>query len=157
MGESGRSGGIRESLSVFYGEFQYRVDDRGRVPLPPRFRRELKDGLVLMAGVERCITAYGMTAWKKLSESLAAPGSVTPDKIRRLNRYLFGTAFSLLIDGQGRIALPLTLREYAGITSDVVVAGANTYLEIWNQELWEAEKAMSQQQAWHDIESLGGR
>ncbi len=142
---------------MFFGEFQYRVDDRGRVPLPPRFRRELKEGLILMAGTERCITAYSMPAWKKLAETLATPGSVTQDKMRRLNRYLFGTAFSLTIDGQGRIALPLPLREYAGITSDVVVVGANTYLEIWNRELWEAEKIVSQQQAWQIIESLGGR
>ncbi|MFH0847195.1 MAG: division/cell wall cluster transcriptional repressor MraZ [Chloroflexota bacterium] len=142
---------------MFYGEFQYRVDDRGRVPLPPRFRRDLKDGLVLMAGVERCITAYSLPAWKKLSDTLATPGSVTQDKMRRLNRYLFGTAFNLLIDSQGRITLPLNLREYAGITNDVVVVGANTYLEIWNQELWEAEKIMSQEQAWQTIESLGGR
>ncbi len=74
--------------------------------------------------------------------------------MRKLSRALFATAFSTRIDGQGRIAVPAPLREHAEIVDDVVIAGANTYLEIWNKELWEEEKAASQEQAWHIIESL---
>jgi len=60
----------------------------------------------------------------------------------------------LVIDNQGRIALPVPLREYAGIEDEVVIAGVNTYLEIWNKEQWEEEIAISQEQAWQIIESL---
>ena len=78
-------------------------------------------------------------------------------KLRRLNRAIFATAFSTHLDGQGRVALPAPLREYAGIEEDVVVAGANNYLEIWSKDLWDEEKAISQEQAWQIIESLERR
>ncbi len=137
---------------MFYGEYNYRIDEKGRVPIPPRFRRELKDGLVLAPGAEKCINVYTLSEWKKLADKLT--GSLTLSKLRRLNRAIFATAFSVNIDGQGRVALPVPLREYAEIVDDVVIAGANTYLEIWNQVIWEEEKAISQEQSWQIIESL---
>lgn len=138
---------------MFFGEFEYKIDEKGRVPIPPRFRRELKEGVVLTPGVEKCITAYALSEWKKLAATLTT-GSVTRSKLRRLNRAIFATAFSLNIDGQGRIALPIPLRQYADIEDEVVIAGANNYLELWNKEQWEAEKAISQEQTWQIIESL---
>ncbi len=138
---------------MFFGEFEYRIDEKGRMPIPPRFRRELKEGVVLTPGVEKCITAYALSEWKKLAATLTT-GSVTRSKLRRLNRAIFATAFSLNIDRQGRIALPIPLRQYAGIEDEVVIAGANNYLELWNKEQWEAEKAISQEQTWQIIESL---
>ena len=140
---------------MFYGEFDYKVDEKGRIPIPPRFRNVLKD-LVLTAGAEKCITAYTLTEWKKIA-ALLTGSSLTRSKIRKLNRVLFATAFSTRIDGQGRIALPAPLREHAGITDEVVIAGANTYLEIWDKSLWEEEKNNSQAQAWQIIESLENR
>ena len=138
---------------MFLGEFEYKIDEKGRVPLPPRFRKELKDGVVLTAGPEKCITAYSPATWNKLATTLTSR-TVAPSKLRKLTRAIFATAFSLSIDGQGRIALPVPLREYAGIEDEVIVAGANTYLELWNKEQWQSEKAISQEQAWQIIESL---
>ena len=141
---------------MFLGEFEYKIDEKGRVPIPPKFRRELEEGVILAPGAEKCINVYGPSEWTKLADSLTT-GSVTPSKLRKLNRAIFATAFSLNIDGQGRIALPAPLRQYAGIADEVVVAGANTYLELWNKELWELEKATSQEQVWQIIESLERR
>jgi len=142
---------------MFFGEFEYKIDEKGRVPIPPKFRRELgKEGVVLTPGVEKCINAYPLSEWKKLATTLTA-GPVPPNKLRRLNRAIFATAFSLGIDGQGRIALPIQLRQYAEIVSEVVIAGDNNYFELWNKVLWEEEKAASQEQAWQTIESLEGR
>lgn len=138
---------------MFFGEFEYRIDQKGRVPFPPRFRAELKQGVVLTPGIEKCITAYPLSEWKKLATTLT-DGSVAPSKIRMLNRAIFATAFSTSIDGQGRVALPLPLREYAGLEYEVVIVGDNNYLELWNRELWEAEKAKSREQAGQIIESL---
>ncbi len=138
---------------MFFGEFDYKIDEKGRVLLPPKFRSELRDGVVLAPGIEKCITAYTVSEWKKLAAILTGT-SVTPSKLRRLNRAVFATAFSTQIDGQGRVALPVPLREYAGINDEVVIAGANNYLEIWSKDGWEEEKAISQQQAWQIIESL---
>ena len=138
---------------MFLGEFEYKIDEKGRVPIPPKFRKELKEGVVLTPGVERCINLYSLAEWKKVAATLTT-GSVAPSKLRRLNRAIFATAFTLNIDGQGRIALPIPLREYAGIEDEAVVAGANTYLELWNKEQWESEKAVSQEQVCQIIESL---
>lgn len=138
---------------MFYGEYDYKIDEKGRVPVPPRFRSALKDGIVLTPGVEKCITAYTAAEWKKLSAALTG-GTLTRSKMRRLSRAIFATAFSTKIDNQGRIPIPAPLREHAGITDDVVIAGANSYLEIWDSVLWEEEKRISQKQAWQTIESL---
>jgi len=138
---------------VFLGEFEYKIDDKGRVPLPPKFRRELKDGVVLAVGPEKCINAYSPAEWNKLAATLTG-GTIAASKLRRLNRAIFATAFNINIDKQGRIALPVPLREYAGIEDELVIAGVNTYLELWNKEQWEVEKTTSQEQAWQIIESL---
>jgi len=139
---------------VFFGEFEYKVDEKGRVPIPPKFRREVgKEGVVLTQGIEECITAYPLAEWKKLATTLIT-GPVPRNKLRRLNRAIFATAFSLSIDAQGRIAVPTSLRQYAGIENEVIIAGANNYFELWNKEQWEQEKSISQEQAWQTIESL---
>src|SRR4030042_102675 len=138
---------------MFYGEFDYKIDEKGRIPIPPRFRNALKDGVVLTPGADNCITAYTVPDWRKLAASLTT-SSLTRNKMRRLNRVFFATAFTTTVDGQGRIAIPAPLREHARIVDEAVVAGANTYLEIWNKATWEEEKIISQKQAWQIIESL---
>ena len=65
-----------------------------------------------------------------------------------------GAALAAQLDGQGRVAMPSQLKEYAGIADEVIIAGANNYFEIWNKEQWEQEKAISQEQSWQIIESL---
>ena len=138
---------------MFFGEFEYKIDEKGRIPIPPKFRNELKDGIVLAPGVEKCITAYTVPEFRKLATALTS-NQLSRSKMRRLNRALFSTAFSTKIDNQGRVAIPAPLKEHAEMTEDVVVAGSNTYLEIWNKNSWEEEKNISQQQAWQIIESL---
>jgi MraZ protein len=138
---------------MFYGEYEYKIDEKGRVPVPPRFRNNFKEGVVLTPGAERCITLYTLLDWKKLSTALTG-NTLGRSKMRKLNRVLFATAFTTRIDNQGRIPIPAPLREHAGIGEDAVIAGANTYMEIWDKATWEAEKQDSQDQAWQIIESL---
>ena len=99
---------------MFYGEFDYKIDDKGRVPIPPRFRNALKDGVVLTPGAEKCITAYTLTEWRKLATTLT-DSSLTRSKMRRLSRALFATAFSTRIDNQGRILLHRVYRYFPGV------------------------------------------
>lgn len=141
---------------MFLGEYDYKLDDKGRVPVPPKFRVELRDGIILVPGPEKCIFAYTPAEWEKISESLPT-GTIASSKMRKLNRAFFSTAFRLNLDGQGRIALPAPLRQYAGITEEVVIAGDNTYLEIWDRQLWEEEKTNSLAQAWQIIETIEKR
>ena len=140
---------------MFFGEYEYKIDDKGRVPLPPRFRTHLKDGVVLIPGIEKCITAYPVVEWKKLANSFTG-GTITRSKLRQLNRALFATASYLNLDGQGRISLPPLLRERAEIVDEVMIIGTNNYFELWNNVHWEEERAVNQEQVWQIIESLEG-
>jgi MraZ protein len=138
---------------MFNGEYNYKIDEKGRVPVPPKFRDFLKAGMVLAPGAEKCITVYTVPEWKKISAKLTESG-LARSKMRRLTRALFSTAFSTRIDNQGRIPIPAPLRDHAGMIDDVVIAGVNTHIEIWDKVAWEEEKRMSQEQAWQIIESL---
>jgi len=141
---------------MFLGEYEYKVDSKGRLPLPPKFRQEFGPELVLTRGVEACIVAYPVAEWQKLAETLAAR-NVTGSKLRKLHRYTFGSAYSLALDGQGRIVLPLTHRNYAQIDNDAIIVGANNCIEIWNPTLWNSEKASAEEQVYQIIESLEGQ
>jgi MraZ protein len=138
---------------MFFGEFEYRIDDKGRLPFPPRFRAFFRDGIVLAQGVEKCLTIYTLTEWKKLADSIAT-SHLPPSKLRILSRALFATAYHLNLDAQGRINLPSNLRQYAGIDEDIIIAGVNNYLELWDKAQWDAAKSANQEQSWQIIESL---
>jgi MraZ protein len=140
---------------MFFGEYTYKVDEKGRVPLPPRFRRQMKEGVILTKGMgEKYITVYPVAEWKRLSDSLAAK-VVTPANLRRLNRAIHGSAFGASLDGQGRIMLPFSLREYAGIGDEAIVIGANNCVELWCEGEWQVEQRAAEEQASEIIENFG--
>ena len=138
---------------MFLGEFEYRVDDKGRVPFPPRFRPYFKEGVVVAPSPEKCLSVYTIAEWKKMADGLAS-GGLSPSKLRKINRALFATAFHTSIDGQGRLSLPPKLREYAGLGGDIIIAGTNNTLELWDKAAWETEKNADLADAWQIIESL---
>jgi MraZ protein len=139
---------------MFFGEYQYKVDEKGRVPLPPKFRRDLREGVIVAKGEEKCITVYSLSEWKRLADSLAAK-AVTQANLRKLNRAIFSSASSASFDGQGRILLPFSLRSYAEIGDTAIVVGANNRIELWNEELWKAEKASAEEHVAEIIEGFG--
>ena len=139
---------------MFFGEYQYKVDEKGRLPLPPKFRRDMKEAAILTRGSEKCVAVYPASEWKRLADSLAAK-TVTSANLRKLNRAIFGSAFSVSFDKQGRITLPFPLRNYAEIGDTVVVVGANQYVELWSEKAWKEEKESAEEQATQIMESLG--
>jgi MraZ protein len=137
---------------MFFGEYPYKVDEKGRVPLPPKFRQEMRDGVILAKGMgEQCIAVYPIREWKKLSAKLAEK-TVTPANLRRLNRALFSSAFSASFDRQGRVKLPDTLRAYAAIGDTAIAVGANALVELWSEEGWKTEQTAAGEQASQIIE-----
>ncbi|MEE8174600.1 MAG: division/cell wall cluster transcriptional repressor MraZ [Dehalococcoidia bacterium] len=138
---------------MFLGEYEYRIDPKSRVPIPPKFRGEFGQGLVLARGVESCISLYPLAEFNRIAE-MAAALPPTRSKSRDMARLLFATAFSSELDSQGRVALPQPLRLYADIKDTVVIAGANTLCELWDKESWEKKKASLGEQAWSIFESL---
>lgn len=143
---------------MFIGEFAYRVDEKGRVPIPPRFRTdEVKEkGVVLCPGADRCIAIYPLSIWNKMAESLTS-GPLISSKMRKLNRALFATSFNAEMDAQGRVNLPAQLKNYANLGDEVVIIGVNTYMELWNSQQWQQEKINSQEESWQTIETMENR
>jgi MraZ protein len=122
---------------MFLGEYEHSVDVKGRLAVPAKFRPRLGDGLVITRGFERCLQVYPMEQWHKLS-NLVSGLPFGSAEARQLRRLLFGSAFDTVLDRQGRILIPANLREYAGIGDQAVVAGMNTFFEIWAVSSWNA-------------------
>lgn len=124
---------------MFLGEYEHSVDAKGRIAVPAKFRPQLETGLVITRGFERCLQVYPMEAWSGLAERVSGLSLGNAD-VRKLSRHLFASAFDTEIDKQGRILLPATLRGYADIVDGAVVAGMNTFFEIWSADAWAATR-----------------
>jgi len=141
---------------MFLGEYEHKIDAKGRVAIPPKFRGEFWEGIVLARGLERCILAYPPSVWKEIAERFDTM-PIARSKSRRISRVIFATAFSLDLDEQGRLVMPPPLRQHAEIKETVIIAGINNYLEIWSKELWEEEQALMIEQAWQIAEGMETR
>jgi len=121
---------------MFLGTHTPRLDDKGRLILPAKYREELSQGLVLTKGQERCLYVFPGSEFGRITEALrTAP--VTSKAVRDYSRVFFASASDEIPDKQGRITIPPALRDYAALQRDCVVIGANTRLEIWDSAAWE--------------------
>jgi MraZ protein len=120
---------------MFLGSHTPRLDDKGRLTLPAKFRDELEGGLVITKGQERCLYVFPMVEFTRISDSLRT-SPVTAKALRDYSRVFFSSASDDLPDRQGRITIPPSLRSYADLTRDCVVNGANTRVEIWDAARW---------------------
>jgi MraZ protein len=132
-------------LPVFLGTHSLRLDEKGRVFLPAKYREELSGGLVITKGQERCLYVFPEAEFQRITEALrTAP--VTAKAVRDYSRVFFASASDEILDKQGRVTIPPALRAYAGLTRDCAVIGANTRLEIWDAAAWDIYLADREQQ-----------
>lgn len=135
---------------VFLGTYAPRLDDKGRLILPAKFRDELAEGLVITKGQERCLYVFAMPEFTRLTEQLrTAP--LTAKAARDYNRVFFSGATDEVPDKQGRVTIPSPLRDYAGLDRELAVVGANTRVEIWDSAAW-ARYLASQEDAFSQLE-----
>ncbi len=120
---------------MFLGTHTPRLDEKGRLFLPAKYREELSRGLVLTKGQERCLYVFPLAEFDRITEALR-PGPGAAKAVRDYSRVFFASASDETPDKQGRITIPPALREYAGLQRDCVVIGANVRLEIWDAEAW---------------------
>jgi len=133
---------------MFLGTHTPRLDEKGRLFLPAKYREELAGGVVITKGQERCLYVFPEAEFVRLTEAVkAAP--VTAKAVRDYSRVFFASASDEVPDKQGRITVPPALRSYAGLERDCVVIGANTRMEIWDAAAWETYLA-SQEEAFSD-------
>lgn len=121
---------------MFYGEFELAVDGQGRVALPSAYRPRLGKTLVVTRGLDGCLLVYPLSEWERVAHSVGAL-PLTRSVARAFTRLLLGSASDQSLDGQGRLTLPLALRQWAGVETVAVVVGAGDHLEIWSLRAWD--------------------
>jgi MraZ protein len=122
---------------MFLGTHAPRLDEKGRLFLPAKYRDELAAGVVITKGQERCLYVFPDEEFARITQALrTAP--VTAKAVRDYSRVFFASACDEVPDKQGRITVPPALRAYAGLRRDCAVIGANTRLEIWDAQAWQA-------------------
>jgi MraZ protein len=121
---------------MFLGTYAPKLDDKGRIILPAKFRDELASGLVLTRGQEHCVYVFSQREFESLHEKIRqAP--VTSKQARDYLRVFLSGASAEVPDKQNRVTIPTPLRSYAGLDRDLVVIGAGSRAEIWDAEAWE--------------------
>jgi MraZ protein len=126
---------------MLLGAYDHTIDDKNRLTLPAKFREAFQDGVVVTRGLDGCLFAYRRPDWDRLVESrLAALDPLSPEG-RRLQRHFFSGATETDLDKQGRVMVPRELIEHARLGREVVVAGVNDRLEIWDRTAWRKELA----------------
>jgi MraZ protein len=129
---------------VFLGTHAPRLDDKGRLILPAKFREQMEEGVVVTRGQERCLYVFPAAEFERLAGQLRqAP--VTSKQARDYLRVFLSGASDEVPDKQGRITLPTHLRSYAGLDRDCTVIGAGERVEIWDATAWEAYLAEQEQ------------
>lgn len=124
-------------MAVFLGTYTPRMDEKGRLILPAKYREELADGLVLTRGQERCIYVFSSEEFQNVHQQMRqAP--LTSRQARDYIRVFLSGASDETPDKQGRVTIPPGLREYAGLDREVTVIGAGDRAEIWDTAAWNA-------------------
>lgn len=120
---------------MFMGEYNHTIDTKGRIIIPSKFRDTLGDDFVITKGLDGCLFVYDKTEWQVFEEKLKSLPLTNKDA-RQFVRFFLAGAALVEVDKQGRVLIPLVLREFAGIEKDTVLIGVGSRIEIWSKEKW---------------------
>ncbi len=124
---------------MLIGEFTHALDDKKRISLPSKFRKEIGNKIVVTYGLDKCLLLFPVKAWEQLSSKLANLGLGQADN-RQFTRAMFGGAGEIEVDSAGRILLPEYLCDHAALRAKVVFVGIHDRVELWNEKEWQANK-----------------
>ena len=122
---------------MLMGEFQHNLDAKGRLFMPVKLREALGTKFVLTKGLDGCLFVYDLEQWRLLEAKLNSL-PMTRKGARDFNRFFFGGGGAGECDKQGRVLLPVNLREFAGLDKNAVIVGVGNRAEIWDAERWNA-------------------
>lgn len=132
---------------MFIGEFTHTLDEKKRLSLPSRFRKDLGKKVIVTYGFDNCLFMFTLSEWRKKATAFGDLSLGNPDS-RAFNRFMFGGAVEVEVDTAGRILIPDFLREYTGLSQGdkknpqkLVFAGIHNRIEIWEEARWKAYKA----------------
>jgi MraZ protein len=142
---------------AFLGTFDYAMDERGRLPLPPKYRDAFRDGIVISQGrPDRCLRLYTQEAFERqAADYLAQPAMRRKGRV--LRRGLFPTSYEAELDKQNRLLIPSHLRDYAGLSGKVLVVGAGEWVEIWAPDAFDDEMEQVARELEATLESIEPR
>ncbi|WP_018156285.1 division/cell wall cluster transcriptional repressor MraZ [Demetria terragena] len=134
---------------MFLGTHYPRLDDKGRLILPAKFRKGLEGGLVVTRGQERCLYVFAMAEFERITTAMSDT-PVTSRAVRDFQRVFLSAASDEIPDKQGRVTIPSVLRDYAGLARECTVIGAGSRVEVWDTTAWtdylaQTEDAFSEQ------------
>jgi MraZ protein len=128
---------------MFRGVNNLNLDAKGRMAIPARYRDRLLEScagrLIFTIDVDRCLLLYPLTEWEQIEKALMSRPNMNP-QVRRLQRLIVGHATDVEIDGQGRVLVPPSLREYAALEKHAVLVGQGNKFELWDEEAWARQR-----------------
>ena len=144
-------------MNLLTGEFRNTLDEKGRLSLPAKLRGELPGSeFVLTPGVDNCLWLFPPEQWAALSKKLIESTSLFAARARLVQRRILAPAQEVEVDKLGRIAIPQSLREFAGLSKECVILGISKYIEIWDGEAYRKYLEDNQSEFLAAAEELGG-
>ena len=127
-------------MSYFSGEYECKVDAKGRMVLPAKIKGRLPESsgneIVVSRGFEKCLVVYPMLEWKKIFSKVMGLNEFN-EEYRSFQRNFFRGNTEIELDATGRLLLPKTLIRYAGIEKEVVAVGIGNRVELWNPDIYD--------------------
>jgi MraZ protein len=120
---------------MLMGQFEHSIDTKGRIIIPAKLRDELGEKFILTRGLDNCLFVYSLAEWANIEIKLKSLPLNKKDA-RAFTRFFLAGATECEADKQGRVLIPMNLRQHAKIDKDVVIIGVSTRIEIWSKEIW---------------------
>jgi len=154
MSKSGSGVGNKNKMLI--GEYTHKIDTKGRVSLPAKWRKELGRKLIITRGLDSCLFIFTQKEWTKLSQMLSSASWLKRDA-RAFNRRIFGGATEVEVDRVGRILFPEFLKEEAGFinTDKAILVGVDNRVEVWSAKSWKEYRSVTDKKADEIAEKIG--
>ena len=141
---------------MLIGEYTHTIDEKGRISLPVKFRKEMGRKVVMTRGLDKCLFIFKMEEWQILSKELSSSPWLKSDT-RAFNRRIFGGATEIEVDRIGRMLIPPFLKTEASLerVAKAVLVGVDNRVEVWNEKVWSQYRALIEKRADEIAEKLG--
>jgi MraZ protein len=142
-----------KNMVSFIGEYKYSIDQKGRLAVPAKFRKDLSGGAVLTRGLDNCLFLFTQQEWEILMKKIVAL-PLSQANSRAFSRLMLAGAMELTLDSQGRILIPDYLRKYASLSKKTVMTGLFNRLEIWDENAWQSYQLKTEKESTDIAEKL---
>ena len=140
---------------MLIGEYEHSLDAKGRLIMPAKLRDDIGEKFIITKGLDGCLFAFSIEEWKIFEQKLRSLPISNKDA-RAFSRFFFAGAMDCEIDKQGRFLISSNLRDFAGLTKEVVIVGMDSRIEIWSKEQWQqCDEDISADEIAEKMEMLG--